>query len=79
MQGEMITLDWNRSSLSVNEGTTQTNRKNIEDEEITFSPRKQYYLRYLTGGISFDHGYITNNQNTLILHYRREACHDGQW
>jgi hypothetical protein len=63
MKGEMITLDWNLSSLSVNEGTTQTNRKNSEDEEITFFTTGNN-ITYDTsqGGISFDHGYITNNQ-----------------
>jgi len=63
MEGDVITLDWNNSSLSINEGMTRTKRKNSDDEEIEFFTTGGN-ITYDTkqGGIYFTDGYITNNR-----------------
>ncbi|MFA6775784.1 MAG: hypothetical protein WCR76_05905, partial [Sphaerochaetaceae bacterium] len=63
MEGDVITLDWKDSSLSINEGTTETQRKNSDDEEVSFYTTGEN-ITYATkeGGIYFNKGYITNNR-----------------
>ena len=62
MEGDIITLDWHDSSLRVSNGTTKTERKNKDDESVTFyTTGDQITYNTREGGIFFDKGYITNN------------------
>jgi len=63
MTGNIVTLNWSTQSLLVTGGTTTTERKNSEDEDVRFFTTGEL-ITYngSDGGIFFDKGFITTNE-----------------
>ncbi len=62
MEGDIITYDWGNALLKISGGTTKTDRKNSDDEDVAFYTTGEE-ITYDTsrGIIFFKNGYITNN------------------
>jgi hypothetical protein len=63
MTGDIITLNWSSHSLSVSGGTTTSERKNSEDETVSFfTSGEQINYTGTDSSIFFDDGFITTNK-----------------
>ncbi|HKM05937.1 MAG TPA: hypothetical protein VJ869_03010 [Sphaerochaeta sp.] len=61
--GDIVTLNWASKALQVTGGTTTTERKNNEDEDVRFYTTGELISYNGTGdGIFFDKGFITTNK-----------------
>lgn len=61
--GSIVTLNWTDQSLLVRGGSTTTERKNSEDEEVRFFTSGELITYNGSGdGIFFDKGFITTNE-----------------
>lgn len=61
--GEIVSLNWTSKDLLVTGGTTTTERKNSEDEDVRFFTTGDLISYHGSGdGIFFDQGFITTNE-----------------
>ncbi len=61
--GDIVTLNWSSKALLVSGGTTTTERKNSEDENVRFFTTGDLISYNGSGdGIYFDQGFITTNE-----------------
>lgn len=61
--GDIVTLNWESKALLVTGGTTTTERKNSEDEDVSFFTTGETISYNGSGdGIYFDKGFITTNK-----------------
>ena len=61
--GDIVTLNWHTKALLVTGGTTTTERKNSEDEDVSFFTTGDTISYNGSGdGIYFDKGFITTNK-----------------
>ena len=61
--GDIVTLNWESKALLVTGGTTTTERKNSEDEDVRFFTTGDLISYNGSGdGIYFDKGFITTNE-----------------
>ena len=61
--GDIVTLNWTSKALLVTGGTTTTERKNSEDEDVRFFTTGDLISYNGSGdGIFFDKGFITTNE-----------------
>ena len=61
--GQIVTLNWTSKALLVTGGTTTTERKNSEDEDVRFFTTGELISYSGSGdGIYFDRGFITTNE-----------------
>jgi len=61
--GDIVTLNWTSKALLVSGGTTTTERKNSEDEDVRFYTTGDLISYNGSGdGIFFDQGFITTNE-----------------
>jgi len=61
--GDIVSLNWTNKALLVSGGTTTTERKNSEDEDVRFFTTGELISYNGSGdGIYFDQGFITTNE-----------------